>query len=159
MAFDLDGLAVLASMATKPDSFAGIENEATKIARTLLTKLLKNKATTLPVARSMASALPAGTLAHVTDGMSDAEMTALAVRFDRLNPTLKASDRQAKAILVGHLISGAAEPATKTAGGKKPSSPKSSAAQKPPSSGVEAAMKVLNSKAMGARKAAKATQA
>ena len=157
MAFDLDGLAVLASMASKPETFAGIEAEAAKIGRSLLTKLLKNKSTTLPIAQAMASALPVGTLAHVTDGMTDAEIATLATRFDRLNPTAKAADRQAKAELIGHLIFGTCEPIEQPVRAERAATQKRSAAKTTPSSGVAAATKVLNSKAMGARKAVKSS--
>lgn len=156
MAFDLDGLAVLAGMAARPDAFAGVETEAAKIARTLLTKLLKDKATTLSALRAMASALPEGTLAHVTDGMTEVEVAGLLARLDRHSPDLKTADRQAKARLVASLIAGAAEPAEAQAKGRKAAAPKAPTVKKAPSSGVEAATKVLKSKAMGARKAVKA---
>ncbi len=155
MAFDLDGLAVLAGMAAKPDAFAGIEADAAKIARTLLAKLLKDRATALPAMQAMASALPNGTLAHVTDGMTDAEIATLAARLDPFNTAVKAADRHGKAGLIDDLVSGAARPAPPAVKGKKATLPKSPA-KKPPSSGVEAAKKVLGSKAMGAKKSAKA---
>ena len=156
MAFDLDGLAVLAGMAAKPERFAGFNVEATKIARTLLTKLLKNKATTLQNVRDMAAALPAGTLAHVTDGLSEAELGALAIRFDAQNSIAKGKDRQAKSLLVAALISGEAQPAPKAGSrGGEASAPKGAQTKRRPSSGVEAAKKIIRSKAMGARRAEK----
>lgn len=159
MAFDLDGLAALGAMAAHPGSFPGIEAEAAKVARGLLTKALKDKATTLERARAMAAALPGGTLAHVTDGMTDAELAALAARFDGHNPALKTAGRPEKAALVGALLAGGAQPAVKPAGGKAPrkaAPPAERAAPRKAAGGVEAAKKVLQSRAMGARKAAKA---
>ena len=153
---DVDGIATLAAMAARPDAFAAVAADAGKAAHALLAKALKARSTDLAAVRAMASALPVGTLARVTDGMTDADVSALARRLDPGDPDLAAAGRVAQAARVGELAAGAREPAPAkaTRTGRPPRAAKPKATRHPAPTDVERARAVLSSKAMGARRTA-----
>lgn len=156
MAFELDGLAALRGMADNPDAFQSVASDISKLSRAILTKALKDKSTSVEVGRTMATALPEGTFAHVTDGMKDNEVAAVALRFDPHDPGLKAAGRDLQAVRIEEILTGARQPAAKAPSSKAAAVPgKGKAAKAEHAPGVAKALKVLRSKSMrGAKQAA-----
>ena len=68
MALDIDGFAVMRSIAAHPSTFPGAATEVAKAARALVTKQIKTKASTLTSLRDVRKALGADTFNLILDG-------------------------------------------------------------------------------------------
>src|SRR5262245_16056159 len=89
MALDVDGFAVLRSIGSHTEAFAAIVADVAKSARTLVVKQIAHKGTELKAVRAIRAAVGPEAFGLITDGMSDAQIKALALRLDKHNPDLK----------------------------------------------------------------------
>jgi hypothetical protein len=113
MALDVDGLAVLRSIANHASTFPDVVTEAAKVARALVTKQIKGKATTLNKLRDVRKAIGGDAFNLILDGFPDAQITTLVTKFDENHPDLKTSNPQWRRRQLGALADGSAEPAAK----------------------------------------------
>lgn len=125
MALDIDGFAVMRSIAAHPSIFPDVAADVAKTARALVTKRIKAKASTLTSLRDVRKALGADTFNLILDGLPDPQVKSLVTKFDKHHPDLKASNPQWRRRQLSALAEGSAEPAEKP---KKP--PKARAAKK-----------------------------
>lgn len=86
MALDIDGFILLQAIAQSPDAFPDIRGEVTRAGRALVVRQLKAKTLTLRGLREIHDSLGAETFGLVIDGLSEAEVRTLVVRFDRHYP-------------------------------------------------------------------------
>lgn len=126
MGLELDGVAVLRSIATHPRAFPNIEAGARKAARALVIAQLKAKTADVEMLREIRLAL-GNEFSLLADGMSDAEVKSLLSKFDRHHPELKGAQEEWRRRHLMALAEGRVEPAlkpktrkTKTEKPKKP---------------------------------------
>ncbi len=86
MALDIDGFVLLRAIAQSPDVFCDISGDVARAGRALVVRQLKAKTLTLRGLREIHDSLGAETFGLVVDGLSDAEVRALVLRFDRHHP-------------------------------------------------------------------------
>ncbi|HVY59818.1 MAG TPA: hypothetical protein VHA77_18345 [Xanthobacteraceae bacterium] len=115
MALDIDGFAVLKSIREHGMLFPGAAAEASKLARSLVTKQIRGKNASLSSIQEIRNAIGAEALNLVLDGMPDAQIKALAGKLDKYHPDLKTSNAQWRREHVQALVSGSVEPAAKPA--------------------------------------------
>src|SRR5262245_32290121 len=125
MPLDIDGLAVLRSIAAHPSIFSEVAAEAAKAARALVTKQIKSKGSTLKCLRDVRKALGADVFSLILDGVPDAQVKSLVTKFDKHHPDLKTSTSQWRRRQLSALAEGSVEPTLKP----KPT-PKAKAAKK-----------------------------
>jgi hypothetical protein len=124
MALDVDGFAVFRSIGSHADAFVAIAAEVAKSARTLVAKQIAHKDTGLKAVRDIRAAVGPEAFNLITDGMTDAQIKSLAVRLDKHNPELKASNSAARRLHVLALAGGSAEPLEKSKSARKPTQSK-----------------------------------
>jgi hypothetical protein len=120
MALDVDGFAVFRSIGSHTEAFAAIAADVAKSARTLVVKQIAHKDTGLKAVRDIRAAVGPEAFGLITDGMSDAQIKALAVKLDRHNPELKTANGAARRLHVRALADGSAQPSEKQKGASKP---------------------------------------
>jgi len=125
MATELDGFAVLRTIGSHADIFAGVAVEARKLARALVVKQLKAKTAGIKSARDIRRALGDVAFALLTDAMTDTEIKAVLGKLDKHHPEFKTANPQWRRQHLRSLADGSAEPAVKP---KAP--PKAKAAKK-----------------------------
>jgi hypothetical protein len=113
MALDVDGFAVLRSIGAHPEAFAAVALEAARTARALVLKQITHKDTGLKIVRDIRAAVGPEAFSLITDGMSDAQIKALALKLDRHNPELQTANEAARRLHVLALAEGVAEPMEK----------------------------------------------
>lgn len=124
MALDLDAFAVFRAIGTHAAQFNDVKADAAKAARALITKQIKAKGTNIAVMRALRKALGEESFALVVDGLKDAELKTLTVRFDKENPEIKTANPAWRRRHLMALVDGSAEPAAKA--------PKAAKAKAPP---------------------------
>jgi hypothetical protein len=137
MGLDINGFAVLRSIGSHPDAFAAIGAEVAKQARILLVKQIAHKDAGLKAVRDIRAAVGAEAFNLITDGMSDAQIKSLAVKLDRHNPELKATNGAARRRHVLALAEGAAEPLEKAKSARKPAPSKKTEAPLSPANRIQ----------------------
>ncbi|MBO0751066.1 MAG: hypothetical protein J2P53_03080 [Bradyrhizobiaceae bacterium] len=110
MRLDIDGFAVLRTIGSHRDSFAAIAADAAKAARALLVKQMMHKSTGLKTVRDIRAAVGAEAFGLIIDGITDAQIKALATRLDRHQAAAKAADGTTR-LHVMALAEGSAQPA------------------------------------------------
>jgi hypothetical protein len=120
MALDVDGFAVFRSIGSHTEAFAAIAADVAKSARTLVVKQIAHKDTGLRAMRAIRTAVGPEAFGLITDGMSDAQIKALAVKLDKHNPELKTANGAARRLHVRALADGSAQPSEKQRGASKP---------------------------------------
>jgi hypothetical protein len=113
MALDIDGFAVLRSIAAHPAAFADVVADAAKAARALVTKQIKSKGSTLKSLRDVRKALGGDAFDLVLDGVADPQVKTLVTRFDKHHADLKTSSPQWRRQHLGALVAGSVEPTAK----------------------------------------------
>lgn len=91
MALDVDGFALLRAIARSPDVYPDIRAEAAKVGRALVVRQLKARTLSLRGLREIHDSLGADAFGLVIDGLTDAEVRNLVLRFDRHHPADKAT--------------------------------------------------------------------
>ncbi|MBX9932471.1 MAG: hypothetical protein K2Y56_13170 [Methylobacterium sp.] len=89
MALDVDGLAILNAIATRPEAFPDIGAEIAKAGRALVIKQLKARSMSVTGLRLIRGSLGPESFSLVVDGLSDAEAKNLVSRLDKNHPDLK----------------------------------------------------------------------
>jgi hypothetical protein len=120
MTLDVDGFAVFRSIGSHTEAFAAIAAEVAKSARTLVVKQIAHKDTGLKTVRAIRAAVGPEAFGLITDGMSDAQIKALAVKLDKHNAELKTANGAARRLHVRALADGSAQPSEKQKGVSKP---------------------------------------
>ena len=113
MPLDIDGFAVLRSIAAHPSAFSDVAVEAAKAARALVTKQIKGKGSTLKSLRDVRKALGGDAFNLILDGVPDPQVKTLVTRFDKHHSDLKASNPQWRRRQLSALVDGSVEPAAK----------------------------------------------
>lgn len=91
MALDVDGFALLRAIAQSPDVFPDLGAAVAKVGRALVVRQLKAKTLSLRGLREIHDSLGADTFGLVVDGLTDAEVRNLVLRFDRYHSADKAT--------------------------------------------------------------------
>jgi len=120
MALDVDGFAVLRSMGAHPEAFAAIALDVARMARALVLKQITHKETGLKIVRDIRAAVGPEAFSLITDGMSGAQIRALALKLDKHNPELKTANEGERRLHVMKLAGGVAEPMEKSKSVRKP---------------------------------------
>jgi hypothetical protein len=131
MALDIDGFAVMRSIAAHPSTFPDVAADAAKAARAMVTKQIKVKASTLTSLRAIRKALSADTFNLILDGLPDPQIKTLVTKFDKHHPDLKTSNPQWRRRQLSALAEGSAEPAEKPQKTPKARAAKNAAPKKP----------------------------
>jgi len=113
MKIDIDGFAVLRSIAAHHRIFADVTPEAAKAARTLVLKQLKAKTADLKCLREIRKAVGTDSFELIADGMTDTEVKSIISKLDKNHPELKQSDAQWRRHHMRALADGSIEPAEK----------------------------------------------
>lgn len=113
MAIDIDGFAVLRSIAAEPNAFIGVAAEAAKAARELIVKQITAKTAGLESLREVGKAIGAETLTLILDGMKDAQIRSLVSKLDKHHPNLKGSNAEWQLNQLRELAKGSIEPTPK----------------------------------------------
>jgi hypothetical protein len=137
MALDVDGFAVLRSMGAHPEAFAAIALEVARTARALVLKQITHKDTGLKIVRDIRAAVGPEAFSLITDGMSDAQITAVALKLDRHNPELRTANEAARRLHVMKLAAGFAEPMEKSKSARKRTPSKKIEAPSNPASRIQ----------------------
>jgi AAA domain len=112
-AIDIDGLAVLHAIAENPLAFPDVVAELNKVARALVVKQFKAKATTLESLRHIHSAIGGEAFVLILDDLGDSGSDSLVKRLDKDNSELKTAQPAWPRKRLADLASGAAVPAKK----------------------------------------------
>ena len=120
MALDIDGFAVLHSIAAHRSMFPDVAAEVAKAARTLVIKQVKAKNTGLHSVRDIRKTVGANTFDLIMDGMTDAQIKSLVSKLDKNHPELKTSTSQWRRRQLKVLAEGSMEPAPKVQKAKSP---------------------------------------
>ena len=131
MALDIDGFAVMRSIAAHPSTFPDVAADAGKAVRALVTKQIKTKASTLTSLRNVRKALGADTFNLILDGLPDSQVKTLMTKFDKYHPDLKTSNPQWRRRQLSALAEGSAEPAEKPKKAPKAGAAKKAAPKQP----------------------------
>jgi hypothetical protein len=131
MALDIDGFAVMRSIAAHPSTFPDVAADAAKAARGMVTKQFKAKAFTLASLRNIRKALGAETFNLIMDGLPDAQIKTLVTKFDKHHLDLKTSNPQWRRRQLSALAEGSAEPAEKPKKEPKAKAAKKASAKQP----------------------------
>jgi hypothetical protein len=137
MALDVDGFAVFRSIGAHAEAFAAIAVEVTRTARALVLKQITHKDTGLKIVRDIRAAVGPEAFSLIADGMSDAQIRALALKLDRHNPELKTANEAARRLHVLALAEGVAEPTEKSKPVRKRTPPKEIEAPPNPASRIQ----------------------
>ena len=137
MALDVDGFAVLRSIGAHPEAFAAIALEVARTARALVLKQITAKDRGLKSVRDIRAAVGPEAFSLITDGMSDAQIKALALKLDRHNPELKTANEAARRLHVLALAGGVAEPMGKSKSVRKRTPLKKTEAPLDPASRIQ----------------------
>ena len=146
MPIDVDGASILATIAREPQLFAVVRDQASVIARNLVSKQLKDKSTHYDVLRMIAQSIGHRDFAVILDNMSDAEIKSVLKRVDGSNvsPMTDAAQwRRARLLALG---TGLETPGVRTEA--------SVAILAKPSKGSPKIRRAISSRAMRARKLA-----
>ncbi|HEY7300502.1 MAG TPA: hypothetical protein VH684_21610 [Xanthobacteraceae bacterium] len=131
MALDIDGFAVLRSIGEHPNTFPSIAGEAAKIARGLVVKQLKARASNLKSMRDICAALGAHAFDLILDGLTDDQVKSLVAKIDKHHPDLKMASPEWRLQRVRTLAHGTAEPVEKQRAAAKSTKLKVSTQQPP----------------------------
>lgn len=115
MALELDGFETWRAIADHPLLFAPLRPEASKGARTALSKLFKSRAIAVPELRQIMSALGRDIVALVINGMKDREVKTMVGRLDKHHPEQKAASAEWRRRHLLTLARGDVEPVAKPA--------------------------------------------
>jgi hypothetical protein len=137
MALDVDGFAVFRSIGAHAEAFAAIAPEVTRTARALVLKQITHKDTGLKIVRDIRAAVGPEAFSLIADGMSDAQIRALALKLDRHNPELKTANEAARRLHVLALAGGVAEPMEKSQSVRKRTPSKTTEAPPNPASRIQ----------------------
>lgn len=129
MANELDGFKVLRRIGKHADNFPDIAVDARKAARALVVKQLKSRSAGLKALRAIYETVGGKAFALLIDAMSDADIAALAARFDPHHLELKSASPAWRRMHIAVLANGKASPAAKPATGSKPKPIKQAAAK------------------------------
>lgn len=113
MAIDIDGFAVLRSIAAESRTFIGVAAEAAKAARELVVKQITAKNAGLESLRDVRKALGTDTFTLILDGMKDAQIKPLVSKLDKNHPNLKGSSPDWRLNQLRELANGSIEPTPK----------------------------------------------
>ncbi len=113
MAIDIDGFAVLRSIAAEPSTFIGVAAEAAKAARELVVKQITAKNTGLESLRDVRKAIGAETLTLILDGMKNTQIRSLVSKLDKHHPNLEGSNADWQLNQLRELAKGSIEPTPK----------------------------------------------
>jgi hypothetical protein len=113
MAIHIDGLAVLHAIAENPLAFPDVVAELNKVARALVVKQFKAKATTLESLRHIHSAIGGEAFVLILDDLGDSGSASLVKRLDKDNSELKTAQPAWPRKRLADLARGAAVPAKK----------------------------------------------
>lgn len=119
MGLDVDGFAVFRSIGSHAEAFAAIAADVAKSARTLVVKQIAHKDTGLKTVRDIRAAVGPEAFGLITDGMSDAQIKALALRLDKHNAELNTANGAARRLHLRALADGSAQPSEKQKGASK----------------------------------------
>jgi hypothetical protein len=122
MALEINGFAVLRSIAAHTAIFSEISADVNKAARALILKKLKSMKEGVKTVRDVRKALSDEAFGFVVDGMTDAEVRTIIGKLDKHHPELKTSNAAWRRQQLRALADGSAEPTVKI---KKPAKPKS----------------------------------
>jgi hypothetical protein len=137
MALDVDGFAVFRSIGAHAEAFAAIAVEVTRTARALVLKQITHKDTGLKIVRDIRAAVGPEAFSLIADGMSDAQIRALALKLDKHNPELKTANEAARRLHVLALAGGVAEPTEKSKPVRKRTPSKQNEAPPNPASRIQ----------------------
>ena len=119
MQLDVDGFAVLRTIATNRVVFATIGADATKAARALVLKQMAHKGTGLHGVRGIRAALGEEVFTLIVDGMTNAQVKSLAARLDKHGAAANGAPGMARLHVLA-LAAGTAEPRQQPATPKPP---------------------------------------
>lgn len=105
MATEIDGFAVFSAMAANASLFEASRAEATKAARTAVTKQIKAKTLSLDHLRSIRTALGGDSFGLIVQGLKEAEIKSLATRLDKHHAevkTMPAAERLRHLLALAH---------------------------------------------------------
>ncbi|MGO8840176.1 MAG: hypothetical protein ACLQF1_03295 [Methyloceanibacter sp.] len=120
MPLNLDGMVVLRAIAANSRLFADVVPDASKHARSLVTKQLKAKTSDLSTLRAVKKALGGAPFTLIVDGMSDSEVRSLVRKLDKYHPDIKAGTPTWGRTHLRALADGNAEPTEKPQKAIKP---------------------------------------
>src|SRR5262245_40135853 len=129
MALEINGFAVLRSIAAHTAIFSDISADVNKVARALILKKLKSQKEGVKTVRDVRRALSDEAFGLVVDGMTDAEVKTIVGKLDKHHPELKASNALWRRQQLCALADGSVEPTGKI---KKAAKTKSSKKAKAP---------------------------
>jgi hypothetical protein len=112
-ALDIDGFAILRSIADHSAIFPSVAADAAKAARTLVVKQIKSKTSDLKRVRDIRNALGVEAFSLILDGIPDAQIKTLLSKLDKHHPELKTSNAQWRRQQLGALLEGSVEPSAK----------------------------------------------
>ncbi|MGQ0445512.1 MAG: hypothetical protein ACT4O2_10410 [Beijerinckiaceae bacterium] len=141
MAIDIDGIAVLHAIAGNPLVFPDVAPELSRVARTLVVKQLKAKATTLEGLRHIHGAIGGEAFVLILDDLGDSGSASLVKKLDKENLELKTALPAWNRKRLADLASGAAslaEKASKPAPARRAVKPGQSPEQKALASSLKA---------------------
>jgi len=131
MALDIDGFAVLRSIATHPSIFSDVAAEVSKTARTLVTKQIASKGSTLKSLRDVRKALGGDAFNLMLDGVPDPKIKSVVTKLDKHQPELKTSNPQWRRRHLSALMDGSVEPTAKPKAAPKAKAAKKAASKQP----------------------------
>lgn len=120
---EVDGFAVLHSIASRPDIFAALARDIARTARTLVIKQIAHKDTGLDAVRSIHAAVGPEAFRLIIDGMTDLQIKSLTLRIDRHAPQARTEDGSARRHVLA-LAEGALEPSQKPGTARAPGAKK-----------------------------------
>lgn len=152
MALDIDGRATLTAICQAPQAFPGLDEELSRLARTLLEKQLKQRGLTLPQLQQMFTAVGEPAMAQVIEGLSEAALGSLLGKLDKHGADYK---QTAALALRQHLLGLSSgrllpTPAVKKPVRSKAATPDAPAKAAKPATPKKTVKRALSSKAMAA---------
>lgn len=127
MAIDIDGLAVLRTIAEAPRTFPDAATEINSFARKFVVGQLKPATTNLDRLREVYGAIGGQAFVLILDGQTDSASAALVKKLDKDNPDIRTAPSHRLRRRIAELASGAAEPIS-----KPPKTPKKEPKDKKP---------------------------
>jgi hypothetical protein len=115
MALELDGFDAWRAIGESPETFASLRVDASKSARSALTKFFKSKTLGLAQLRAARKALGKKLFSLLVEGMKDNEVKTLLSRLDKHHPDLKTATPDWRREHLVQLARGEVEPAAKPA--------------------------------------------
>jgi hypothetical protein len=138
MALELDGFDAWRAISESPGTFASLKVDASKSARSALTKFFKSKTLGVGELRAARKALGKKIFSLLVEGMKDNEVKTLLVRLDRHHPDLATATPEWRRAHLVRLARGEVEPAAKPATPAKVAA-RTGKARKPPKAAPEPA--------------------